>query len=267
VDMSQTMQHPPRILVLGGTGFVGMELCRQGLALGWEIVALSRRGPPPKTLENNLFASVSWEKGDATQAGVIEQIIKAKGPFTAVFHAIGALFDGSSSLRSLNAIVSAAGSVVDEGVTYDDLTRKTAFALLAAAEASCAPKTPYVFLSAAEAGWPDVTCGSFIDKFVAPNFLQRYLTAKRAVEAKLLVSDRIRGVILRPSFIWNWRKFDILPPVCIYTIFSCLPFIDRPIRVEMLVAAAIAAIEQPGVRGVQDSNAMRMLAASAPKTQ
>lgn len=265
--MSQTMQHPPRILVLGGTGFVGMELCRQGLALGWQIVAVSRRGPPSETLENKLFASVSWEKGDATQAGVIEQIIKTKGPFTAVFHAIGALFDGSSSLRSLNAIISGAGSVVDEGVTYDDLTRKTAFALLAAAESSCAPQTAYVFLSAAEAGWPNQTCGSFIDKFVAPNFLQRYLTAKRAVEAKLLDSDRIRSVILRPSFIWTWRKLDILVPVCLYSILQCLPFIDRPVRVEMLVAAAIAAIEQPSVSGVLDSNAMRMLAASALKIQ
>merc|ERR1712216_792265 len=124
----------------------------------------------------------------------------------------------------------------DKGVTYDDLTRKTALALLAATGTDCAPNTPMVFMSAAEAGWPNQTCGPCINRFVAPNFLKRYLIAKRAVEAELLSTDRVRGIILRPSFIWNWGKLDILLPVCLYSIFSCLPFIDHPVRVEVVAA-------------------------------
>lgn len=264
--MTQQIDEPTKILVLGGTGFVGLELCRQSLALGWRVVAVSRRGPSSRVVADAALAAVDWQQGDATQSGVIEQIIKTRGPFTAVFHAVGALFDGTSCLRSLNSVVSAAGSVADKGVTYDDLTRKTALALLEATEAASPDGTPYVFVSAAEAGWPGQTCGSFIERFVAPSFLKRYLIAKRAVEARLLDSARVRGIILRPSFIWNWGKLDILMPVCLYTGISWLPFIDRPVRVEMLVAAAIAAIEQPGVSGVKDSKAMRMLASSALKT-
>lgn len=35
-----------KVLVLGGTGFVGTEVCKQALQAGYDVVALSRRGIP-----------------------------------------------------------------------------------------------------------------------------------------------------------------------------------------------------------------------------
>jgi uncharacterized protein YbjT (DUF2867 family) len=35
-----------KVLVLGGTGFVGTEVCKQALQAGYDVVALSRRGVP-----------------------------------------------------------------------------------------------------------------------------------------------------------------------------------------------------------------------------
>jgi hypothetical protein len=201
-------------------------------------------------------------KGDATVPGSLEQIILEKGPFDAVFHAVGALFDAESGLGSLNKFISGAKSVPDKSHTYDDITRKTALALLSATETSCPVGTPFVFVSAAEAGWPDMRCGPSVETYLAPKWLRRYLTAKRAVESRLLHSSQVRAIILRPSFIWNWGKLDILLPVCLYTIASFFraPLIDRPVRVETLASAALEAIQETHQSGTKDSSAMRMLA-------
>merc|ERR1712194_667977 len=184
------------------------------------------------------------------------------GPFTVVFHAIGALFDSESGLGPLNKFISGAKSMPDKGHTYDDITRKTALTLLAATETSCPAGTPYVFVSAAEAGWPEKKCGAGIEAYLSPAWLKRYLTAKRAVESQLLQNSRVRAIILRPSFIWNWKKFDILLPVGLYSLASLfrIPFIDRPVHVETLVSAALEAIQDQNQCGPQDSKAMRDLA-------
>lgn len=250
-----------RILILGGTGFVGLEVCRQAAALGWTVVAISRRGTPAaKNLQ--LSTSVEWVQGDATEAGTLERIMREKGPFNAVIHAVGALFDAESGLGALNRFISGAGSVPNKSHTYDDITRKTALALLSATEAACPAGTPFVFVSAAEAGWPDMTCGPTFETYVAPKWLKRYLAAKRIVEATLLQSSQVRAIILRPSFIWNWGKLDILLPVCLYNIAALFraPLVDPPVRVETLAAAAIEAIQDSNQGGAKDSRAMGCLA-------
>lgn len=251
------------LLILGGTGFVGLEVCRQATALGWKIVAVSRRGAP-EAVSDQFGTSVEWVRGDATDPSALERIVYDKGPFDVVFHAVGALLDAESGLGSLNRFISGAGSVPDKAHTYDDITRKTALALLSATEASCQAGTPFIFVSAAEAGWPDMTCGPSVETYVAPKWLKRYLAAKRAVESKLLCNAHVRPIILRPSFIWNWGKIDILLPVCIYNIAYLFraPLVDKPVRVETLVSAALEAAKG-GQGGVKDAAAMRKLAGSA----
>jgi hypothetical protein len=67
-------------------------------------------------------------------------------------------------------------------------------------------KYPLCFVSCAEAGWPDVAGGSFIEEKLAPDWLKGYLAAKRAVEERLSGSTKIRAAIYRPSLIWDWTK-------------------------------------------------------------
>jgi len=57
------------------------------------------------------------------------------------------------------------------------------------------PPPALCFVSAAEAGWPDVAGGEQVEK-IAPDALGRYLVAKRAVEAELTRAGK-EG-ILRP---------------------------------------------------------------------
>jgi nucleoside-diphosphate-sugar epimerase len=81
--------RPRRILILGGTGFVGTELRKQAEAQGgWECITLSRRGG----------VGPSHVAGDATSPGVIEAVVAERGPFSAYVHCLGALLDGKSEL-------------------------------------------------------------------------------------------------------------------------------------------------------------------------
>ncbi len=131
----------------------------------------------------------------------------------AVVHAIGLLFDVESGLANLNTIVSGSGSLPGEDSTYDRITRQTMFNVADAIESKLTfpslgkkAKYPLCFVSAAEAGWPDVAGGSLVEEKLAPEWLKKYLAAKRAVEEKLNNSSKIRAAIYRPSLIWDWTK-------------------------------------------------------------
>jgi phosphoglycerate dehydrogenase-like enzyme len=42
-----------KVMVLGGTGFVGQEICKQALEAGFDVVAVSRRGVPEVSAKPN----------------------------------------------------------------------------------------------------------------------------------------------------------------------------------------------------------------------
>ena len=89
--------------------------------------------------------------------------------------------------------------------------------------------------------------------FPAPvDFLERYLTAKRAVENKLVESD-VRSVVLRPSLIWTKEKPAALVSVIPFYILNKLgvPIIDRPMDLDILSKAAIQSVEDETVEGVK----------------
>merc|ERR1711918_337112 len=88
----------------------------------------------------------------------------------------------------------------------------------------------------------------------APEWLQRYLVAKRAVEAELAKSTgQLRPVVYRPSLIWSWGKLDVLPVIPVFNLASALgvPFVDKTVRVEALGKAIVAGLLDETVRGVQ----------------
>lgn len=207
----------------------------------------------------------------------------------------GLLFDVDSGLANLNKIVSGSGSVPGEASTYDAITRTTAFNVidaigkefssllqaLARALSCLIPfaivgytiekkqslnigsilskegnRYPFCFVSAAEAGWPDVPFGKTIDG-IAPKWLNKYLIAKRAVEARLKQSNETKGTIrssiYRPSLIWDWTKFDVLPVIPVFNAAAAIgvPFVDKTVRIETLADAIVAGLEGDDVEGVQ----------------
>lgn len=58
-----------KLLVLGGTGFVGSTVTKLALDRGYEVVSLSRRGQPATDSSLAGQTQVKWVQGDATKAG------------------------------------------------------------------------------------------------------------------------------------------------------------------------------------------------------
>jgi NADPH:quinone reductase-like Zn-dependent oxidoreductase len=56
-----------KLLVLGGTGFVGSTVAKLALDRGYEVVSMSRRGKPPADSKIAGSTQIRWEQGDATK--------------------------------------------------------------------------------------------------------------------------------------------------------------------------------------------------------
>lgn len=256
---------PKRVAVFGGTGFVGSAVCEQLVKKGYDVTAISRRGCNPKPGDKNLD-KVKWVKGDATDASTVKKIINDAD---AAVHAIGLLFDVESGLVNLNTIVSGSKSIPGKDSTYDAITRQTSFNIADAIESriSFPGKEPFplCFVSAAEAGWPEVAGGTFVEDKLAPDWLKKYLIAKRAVENRLANSNKIRVAIYRPSLIWDWTKFDVLPVIPVFNIANAIgvPFVDKTVKVETLADAIVQGIEDDKVVGVQRFMQIEALAKKA----
>jgi hypothetical protein len=177
-----------------------------------------------------------------------------------VIHCIGLLFDDASGIGNFNRFVSGSGSVPDADSTYDEITRQSAFNAIDATidyvqQNNLGDNFPFVFISCAEAGWPDMPGGTQVEKYLAPDWLKRYLSAKRTVEAKLLQesSPPLRPIIPRPSLIYSLDRPASYLPVGAFFVGNKvgLPFVDRPVTVQSLANAMVRGISRESVRGVQ----------------
>lgn len=282
-----------KILVLGGTGFLGQTICRRALLEGYSVTSLSRRGRPinvddgtgrtttttttTKSFSSSSSATIDYRVGDARQVESISRILQ-EGDYVGIIHCIGLLFDDESGLGTYNRLVSGSGSVPDANSTYDTITRLSAFNAIDAAMAyweqqqqqqkksnddddgssssSSDNRLPFVFISAAEAGWPDVVGGAQIEQFIAPEWLRRYLSAKRAVENKLLkdtdVTKVLRPIIARPSLMYSLDRPASYLSVGAFFVGNRLglPFVDRPVTVQSVANAMVRSLSRESVEGV-----------------
>jgi len=245
-----------RILVLGGSGFLGSNVAKRACLEGYSVTSLSRRGKNDADESDSI--DIDYRKGDARDASVIADIL-SEGDYVAVAHCIGLLFDSSSGLGRFNRFVSGSGSVPEQSSTYDDITRITAFQAISEVEkyaSSRNQKMTFIFTSAAEANWPNVRGGQFAEKNLAPEFLRRYLKAKREVEERLMsCQPNVRTAIFRPSLIYSIgkNKLPSLPAVAGFFVGNRLglPFVDRPVTVQRLSLAMVRTIGDQSVQGFQ----------------
>jgi len=247
------------VLVLGGTGFVGLQVCRLLKQAGHDVTAVSRRGKPdPNQTDMQGLEGVKWVAADVVaNPSVVKQIIEEMGGVDTLVHAIGMLL-----ANDFNQYASGSGSIPTPGSTYDQVTRQTALAAASAfqeATQSRLDPAAFVFISAAEAGWTQ-------DPPLCPPFLSEYLVAKRAVESELLdkygVSKTLRPVIMRPSLIYTPRKWASLPAVAAFQVGNSigLPGVDRPVLLDTLAKAVVKGIQDPTVMGIHNYKGMEKLA-------
>jgi len=258
---SATSTEKGKLLVLGGTGFLGQAVCKRAALEGYQVTSLSRRGLPYPTSDSNPTASawgdsIDYRQGDARRRESIESILN-EGSYIGVIHCVGILFDEASGLGQYNQFASGSGSVPDAESSYDNIVRRTAVnAIDVASEYAknqgIAPGSfPFCFVSAAEVGWPDVTGGALLER-VAPDFLKRYLQAKRAVESRLLSSETpLRPIIFRPSLVYSMDRPASYLPVGAFFVGNKigLPFVDRPVTVQSLAIAIVRSMNRP-VKGI-----------------
>eukprot|EP00966_Prymnesium_polylepis_P117407 2713548-Prymnesium_polylepis.1 len=84
---------PRRLLVCGGSGFLGREVCREAVARGWAVTSLSRRGANPEP--GSSLDAVSWVAGDAGDASLLSSLTSQADAFC---HSVGLLLDSESGL-------------------------------------------------------------------------------------------------------------------------------------------------------------------------
>lgn len=282
-----------KVLVLGGSGFLGGNVAKRAVLEGYSVTSLSRRGRTTTNSNTNNNSNPSMEFfenkidyriGDAREKKTIESIL-AEGGYVAVIHCIGLLLDSESGLGNYNKFASGSGSIPDTSSTYETITKQTAFHAIEAWEMYINKnknnnnnnnqqkrRLPFIFVSAAEAGWPQTNGGPFIESMLAPEFLRRYLSAKRSVEQRMgIINDKssssvsssssssidsslsFRPVIFRPSLIYTKEKIESWIPVGAFILGNAigLSFIDRPVTVQSLSLAIIRCIDDESIVGIQ----------------
>ena len=106
-----------KVLITGGSGFVGRAVARRLIQSGANVCCVSRSGGPPATSQDEWIRSLSslidWAKLDCTDEDQMRKLIEDYKP-TAYVHAVGALLEGShykSVIDPFTSLASLAGMV------------------------------------------------------------------------------------------------------------------------------------------------------------
>eukprot|EP01136_Pigoraptor_vietnamica_P025468 Opistho-1_new@79530 len=178
-----------KLVVLGGTGFIGAAICREAVLRGFaSVVALSRSGRRPSA--DAWTDGVEWARANADEPDALRPHVEGA---TAVVHAVGTLFEhtGYKSLAKPERLVREgfgvlSGGSIGERTSYEKTNRDTAVALARAAAESPSVRA-FVFLSAA---------------VPRPLASLRYVSTKREAEEAIAQMGSYRTVVLRPGLVY-----------------------------------------------------------------
>ncbi|EIT83586.1 hypothetical protein AFCA_004170 [Aspergillus flavus] len=277
-----------RVVVAGGSGFLGSRICRSAVARGWSVTSLSRTGEPrwdaiSSSPERPSWASsVEWARADMLKPESYKPFLSGA---TAVVHTMGIILEAdykgvvqgrepiisglqrafsSSKLGSQNPLQRREGEPLkakerDGQLTYELMNRDSAIAL--AQETSNEHVPTFVFISAA-AG--------------APVLPSRYITTKREAETTISTTiPELRSIFIRAPFMYDSsRKFTL--PIALGGFIGSqfnellgnrLDFlgtmVTKPFQVDMVGEAVVEAMEDESVRGAVGTKKIEALATSA----
>mmetsp|Transcript_39949 Transcript_39949/g.66996 ORF Transcript_39949/g.66996 Transcript_39949/m.66996 type:complete len:330 (-) Transcript_39949:72-1061(-) len=162
-----------KVVVLGGTGFVGSRVVEALVARGAEVVSVSKSGKPAaiKGAEK-----VTWQAADVLTA------------------------DLSKTFAGADAVISCIGVI---GGTDEYMQKGNGAVNTAAAEQAKAANVPkFVYVSVA----------SIVPAAVDGIALKGYFAGKRDAEAAVAANFPSGGVVIGPSFIYGGDSFVVSPP-------------------------------------------------------
>lgn len=276
-----------KLVVAGGSGFLGSRICKSAVARGWSVVSLSRSGEPrwqtkTDSARPSWAGAVEWAKADILKPETYKPFLKGA---TAVVHSTGILLeadykgvvqgresivDGLRRAFSLSKLGSQDPLRRKEGeelkpqerggqLTYELMNRDSAIAL--AQESSNEHVSTFIFISAA-AG--------------APIIPKRYITTKREAEMTIANSlPELRSIFVCPSFMYDSnRKLTI--PIAIggfigsgvndmlgHKLSFLGAMVEKPLKVESVGDAVVEALEDETVRGAVGTKQIEALATKA----
>ncbi|KAF9925675.1 hypothetical protein FBU30_004599 [Linnemannia zychae] len=267
-----------KLLVVGGTGGVGFQVCKVAVARGWNVTSLSRRGKPTLTETNQKDFSapqgwthkVNWAQGDSLNPETYKEAIAG---VDSVVHTVGLLLEDnykeilhSQNFDELSKSVKSTmlgknpldtKSPPKNGLTYEKVNRDTAITV--ANEAAKEGVESFAFVSAA---------------FAPPMVPNRYLTTKREAESALLTHPAgFRSIIFRPGFMSTPDRPITVPLAGLLQVSSAIlgnsvkgtiPFAQAlstpPLEMETLARAIVNSLENPDVKGIIDVEGIAELA-------
>jgi hypothetical protein len=74
-----TKEIKGKLLVLGGTGFLGQTICKRATLEGYSVTSVSRRGRPPPESSSSTFGNIEYRQGDATKRETVSNILNDGG--------------------------------------------------------------------------------------------------------------------------------------------------------------------------------------------
>ncbi|KAK9325787.1 hypothetical protein V1517DRAFT_313475 [Lipomyces orientalis] len=265
-----------RLLVCGGTGFLGRKICETAVAHGWEVTSLSRSGVSTfKGALPSWAQKVNFERFDIMQAAPSD-IRPLVDSADAVVYTLGILLESNyykTFVSSSNPFEGASMVVqkwnrnplkhsIEDEVTYESMNRDLAIKMANEVSKSDGVK-PFVYVSAA---------GGF------PLIPQAYFITKEQAEKAIAQLPSLRPIFLRPGFM-----FDPSRPMSMYmaqglkaigSVNSLLggnaPLIShkalKPITTTVVAAAAVQALTDETVSGIIDRDRLVKLAAEASRS-
>ncbi|KAK0630718.1 hypothetical protein B0T17DRAFT_490125 [Bombardia bombarda] len=271
-----------KLVVCGGSGFLGSRICKAAVRRGWDVTSISRSGEPQwKTVTSSPTPppwahKVFWERADIFRPAEYVALLKGADY---VVHTMGILLEAdykdvisgrespiaglkrafSPAARSANPLERRGpNSTTPEfkpptsgrQLTYEMMNRDSA--ILLAKEAAREHVAAFGYISAA-AGAP-----------VLPG---RYITTKREAEHVIVAEfPEMRGVFFRPPFMYDSSRPFTLPIAAAATALDTVigPFkgklggLDtllgaaalRPLKVDLVAEAVVEGLADEHVKGV-----------------
>ncbi|EZG08346.1 hypothetical protein H106_02520 [Trichophyton rubrum CBS 735.88] len=260
--MTATTAVAKRIVVAGGSGFLGARICQSAVARGWEVVSLSRHGEPtwdtvsPSGQAPRWAQKVEWAKADLLDPSSYREYLKN---VSAVVHSMGIILEADykgilqgkeSPITGIQKMVgSFAGVTTGPGksqMTYRTMNTGSAISLAKKTTEENIPT--FVYISASSG---------------APIIPQGYILSKRETESSIMsMFPNLRSIFVRPTFMYDSSRRLSLPIAVGGMIASEVNLLtggklsalgsmaEKPLKVSVVGEAVVESIDDGDVDGV-----------------
>lgn len=205
-----------KLLVTGGSGFIGRAVCALAVDRGMQVVSLSRHGASLPT-QTQALQKVTWVKGSVFDSAL------------------------TTAMEGVNAVVHCVGTSRERSGKDETFKRANGDSAIVVAEAAKAQNVPtFVFLSAGEK---------------PPWAHEEYLSSKRRAEMALAkICERL--VVLRPGLVYGAeRRLASLTATTMRLLNlvrapSKSADANTPVALDVMARAVLRAVVDPNARGV-----------------